>query len=171
MSHSLSPLGALHTALSLIPLVAGLYAFVRHHRIDPATGSGKVYLLGLAASVLSAFGVSSTGGLNPGHAFGIVILLIAFGGVLAPRLSWLGRFRPYLSTFALSFSFLLSLVPGTNETLTRVPFSHPLAPAPLAPVVLGTLLVWLVLFVIGFALQCRQIHARRRGTDRLQRAG
>lgn len=160
MTLSLSPLGALHTALSLIPLLAGLYGFVRHRAIDPATRAGRVYLLGLVVSVLSAFGVSSTGGLNPGHAFGIVILAIAFAGVLVPRLPWLGRSRPYLSTFALSFSFLLSLVPGTNETLTRVPFSHPLAQAPLAPVVLGTLLVWLGVFVIGFALQCRRIHAR-----------
>lgn len=159
MSHSLSPLGALHTALSLIPLVAGIYAFLRHRGIDPATRAGKVYLLGLLASVLSAFGVSSTGGLNPGHVFGIVILLIALAGVLVPRMPVFGRLRPYLATFALSFTFLLSLVPGTNETLMRVPLSHPLAQAPLAPVVLGTLLVWLLLFVIGFGLQCLRIRA------------
>lgn len=161
MSHSLSPLGAVHTALSLMPLVAGIYAFVRHGGIEPATRSGKLYLLGLLLSVVSAFGVSSTGGLNPGHAFGIVILLIASGGLLIPRLSWLGRLRPYLVTFAFSFTFLLSLVPGTNETLTRVPLSHPIAQVPMAPVVLGTLLVWLVVFVIGFGLQCWRIHQRK----------
>jgi len=148
MSHSLSALGVVHTALSLIPLLAGTYAFIRQGAIKPATRAGKIYLLGLALSV------ASTGGLNPGHAFGVVILLIALGGVLVPRVSLLGRLRPYLATFALSFTFLLSLVPGTNETLTRVPLSHPIAAAPMAPVVLGTLLVWLVLFVIGFGVQC-----------------
>jgi hypothetical protein len=154
MSHSLSALGVVHTALSLIPLLAGTYAFIRQGAIKPATRAGKIYLLGLALSVATSFGVSSTGGLNPGHAFGVVILLIALGGVLVPRVSLLGRLRPYLATFALSFTFLLSLVPGTNETLTRVPLSHPIAAAPMAPVVLGTLLVWLVLFVIGFGVQC-----------------
>ena len=48
----------------------------------------------------------------------MIVLLVAFGGVLAARLRWLGRAARYLSTFALSFSFLLSLVPGVNETLT-----------------------------------------------------
>jgi len=171
MSHSLSALGVVHTALSLIPLLAGIHAFVRHGAITPATRSGKVYLLGLVLSVITSFGVSSTGGLNPGHAFGIVILLIALGGILVPRISLLGRLRPYLATFALSFTFLLSLVPGTNETLTRVPLSHPIAPAPMAPVVLGTLLVWLVLFVIGFGVQCWRIHRRPVETGSGQPAG
>ncbi|MCF7751025.1 hypothetical protein KQ945_09735 [Bacillus subtilis subsp. subtilis] len=171
MSHSLSPLGVLHTALSLLPLAAGIYGFIRHRGIDPSTRSGKVYLWGLVLSVLSAFGVSSTGGLNPGHAFGVVILLIAAGGVLVPRLRFLGRLRPYLAAFALSFTFLLSLVPGTNETLTRLPVSHPLAQAPMAPVVLGTLLVWLLLFVVGFALQCWHIRSRSRTAPRLSTAG
>ena len=55
-------------------------------------------------------------------------------------------------------SVLLSLVPGTNETLTRLPPSHPLADAPLSPLVLQVLQVWLGLFVLGFAAQCWRIH-------------
>lgn len=98
--------------------------------------------------------VSSTGGLNPGHAFGVIVLLVAFGGVLAARLRWLGGAAPYVSTFALSFSFLLSLVPGVNETLTRLTAEHPIAAAPMAPVVLQTLLGLAVVFVMGFAAQC-----------------
>lgn len=160
MSHSLSPLGVVHTAISLIPIAAGLYGFIRYRAIDPATRAGKLYLLGLVLSVATSFTVSSTGGLNPGHAFGVVILLIAFGGMLAARLRFLGRVAPYLSTFALSFSFLLSLVPGVNETLTRLPVSHPIAAAPLAPVILHTLLGCLVLFVVGFAAQCWRIRGR-----------
>ncbi|RRU17175.1 hypothetical protein [Stenotrophomonas sp. 278] len=159
MTHPLSALGVLHTALSLIPLVAGAYGFVRHRAIDPATRSGKVYLSGLVLSVLSSLTVSSTGGLNLGHAFGVIVLLIAFGGVLATRLRWLGKLAPYLSTFALSFSFLLSLVPGTNETLTRLPISHPIAAAPMAPVVLHALLGCFVVFLVGFAAQCWRIRA------------
>jgi hypothetical protein len=160
MTHPISPLGVVHTVVSLVPIVAGIYSFARHRRIDPTTRSGVVYLAGLALSVITSFGVSSTGGLNPGHAFGIVILLLAFGGAFVTKLSFLGRLRPYLSVLGLSLSFLLSLVPGTNETLTRLPLSHPLADAPLAPVVLHTLLVWLGLFVVGFAAQCRQIYSR-----------
>ncbi|HEL2956974.1 TPA: hypothetical protein UL931_004213 [Stenotrophomonas maltophilia] len=160
MAHPLSLPGAIHTAISLVPILAGLYGFIRYRAIDPGTRSGRVYLIGLVLSVATSFTVSSTGGLNPGHAFGVIVLLVAFGGVLAARLSWLGRSARYLSTFALSFSFLLSLVPGVNETLTRLPVAHPLAAAPMAPVVLQTLLGCLGVFVIGFAGQCWRIHRR-----------
>jgi len=162
MAHPLSTLGAIHTAISLVPVLAGLYGFIRHRAIDPATRSGKVYLIGLVLSVATAFTISSTGGLNPGHAFCVIVLLVAFGGVLAGRLRFLGRLAPYLSTFALSLSFLLSLVPGTNETLTRLPVGHPIAGAPLAPVVLQVLLVCAVVFVVGFAAQCWRIRGRQR---------
>ena len=161
MPHPLSALGVIHTAVSLLPIVAGLYGFVRHRAIDPATRAGKLYLLGLVLSVATSFTVSSTGGLNPGHAFGVIVLLAAFGGVLAGRLQFLGRARPYLSTFALSFSFLLSLVPGVNETLTRIPVAHPIAAAPMAPVVLQTLLGCFVVFVLGFIAQCWRMRGRR----------
>ncbi|WP_445394545.1 hypothetical protein [Stenotrophomonas maltophilia] len=161
MPHPLSALGVIHTAVSLLPIVAGLYGFVRHRAIDPATRAGKLYLLGLVLSVATSFTVSSTGGLNPGHAFGVIVLLVAFGGVLAARQRFLGRAARYLSTFALSFSFLLSLVPGVNETLTRIPVAHPIAAAPMAPVVLQTLLGCFVVFVLGFIAQCWRMRGRR----------
>lgn len=161
MPHPLSALGVIHTAVSLLPIVAGLYGFVRHRAIDPAMRAGKLYLLGLVLSVATSFTVSSTGGLNPGHAFGVIVLLVAFGGVLAARLRFLGRAARYLSTFALSFSFLLSLVPGVNETLTRIPVAHPIAAAPMAPVVLQTLLGCFVVFVLGFIAQCWRMRGRR----------
>ncbi|HDS1220709.1 hypothetical protein ABE583_06010 [Stenotrophomonas sp. TWI143] len=161
MPHPLSALGVIHTAVSLLPIVAGLYGLVRHRAIDPATRAGKLYLLGLVLSVATSFTVSSTGGLNPGHAFGVIVLLVAFGGVLAARLRFLGRAARYLSTFALSFSFLLSLVPGVNETLTRIPVAHPIAAAPMAPVVLQTLLGCFVVFVLGFIAQCWRMRGRR----------
>ncbi|HDS1140294.1 TPA: hypothetical protein QDZ75_004379 [Stenotrophomonas maltophilia] len=160
MTHPLTLLGAIHTAISLVPILAGLHGFIRHRGIDPAARSGKIYLIGLVLSVATSFTVSSTGGLNPGHAFGVIVLLVAFGGVVVARLRFLGRLAAYLSTFALSFSFLLSLVPGVNETLTRLPVAHPLAAAPMAPVVLQTLLGCLAVFVVGFAGQCWRIHRR-----------
>lgn len=162
MTHPISPLGAVHTVISLVPIIAGIYSFARYRKIDTTTRSGKIYLIGLVLSVITSFGVSSTGGLNPGHAFGVVILLVAFGGIFATKLTFLGGLRPYLSVFGLSFSFLLSLVPGTNETLTRVPLSHPLADAPLSPLVLHTLLVGFGLFLVGFTAQCWVIYSRNR---------
>lgn len=167
MTHPISSLGAFHTAISLVPVIAGLYSFAHYLKIDTATRAGKVYLAGLVLAVITSFTVSSTGGLNPGHVFGILILLVAFGGVFVQRLTFLGRARPYLSVFGLSFSFFLSLVPAVNETLTRLPSSHPLAEGPASPAVLSTLLVLLGVFVLGFAAQCWRIHARNSAVTRV----
>ncbi len=164
MPHPLSTLGIAHTAISLVPLVAGLYAFARFRAIEPGTRAGRIYLGGLVLSVLTAFGLSSTGGFNPGHALGILALLAVAGALAAPRLAFLGRARPYLATLGLSFSFFLLLVPGINETLSRLPPSHPLANGPDSPLVKGVLLGWLVLFAAGYALQALALRSRRDAT-------
>jgi len=161
MPHSLSTLGVVHTAISLVPLVAGIVAFARFGAIDPATRVGRVYLGGLVLSVLTSFGLSSTGGFNPGHALGILALLAVGGALLAPRLAFLGRAAPYLATLGLSFSFFLLLVPGTNETLSRLPPSHPLANGPDSTLVKSALAAWLVLFAMGYARQALALRARR----------
>ena len=163
MPHPLSPLGVAHTLISLAPLVTGLYAFVRFHRIEPSAPSGTLYLAGLTLAVFTSFGLSSTAGVNPGHILGVLALLAAFGGaLLVPRLPFLGRLGAHLQTFGLSFSFFLLLVPGINETLTRLPAIRPLATGPEDPLVRLSLLVWLALFVLGFTLQVLERRAASR---------
>jgi hypothetical protein len=161
MPNPISSLGAIHTVLSLVPVFAGIVSLARYRKIDPLAAAGKLYLAGLLVSVLTSFGLSSTGGFNPGHALGILSLLAASGGLLIPRLSFLGSARPYLSAFGLSFSFFLLMVPGISETLRRLPAAHPLADSPQSPVVLGALLAWLVTFIVGFVLQVWLIRSRR----------
>lgn len=162
MPHPLSPLGIAHTAISLLPVVAGLYSFIRYQAIDTSKRSGQVYLAGLSVSVFTAFGLSSSGGFNPGHALGILALLAAFGSLLVTRLSFLGRLRPYLATFGLSFSFFLTMIPGTVETLTRLPAAQPFASGPESPVVRAVLLTWVTSLLVGFALQARALRLRHR---------
>lgn len=162
MPSPFTAIGAIHTVVSLVPVIAGIYSFVRHRKIDTTTRAGKTYVIGTALAVITAFGVSSTGHLNAGHAFGVVVLLVIAAAILVNKLTFLGRLRPYLSTLGLSFSFFMSLVPATNETLTRLPVSHPLASAPLNPLVQHVLLVWFVMFVLGFVAQCWHIRVRNK---------
>ncbi len=162
MPHPLSSLGIVHTAISLVPLGAGLYRLARFGSIEPGSRSGRIYLIGMVLSVLTAFGLSSTGRFNAGHALGILALLAMFGAWWVPKLPFLGRARAYLATLGWSFSFFLLLVPGINETLSRLPPSRPLANGPESPLVRGTLLAWLVVFVLGYAWQAWTLHARRR---------
>lgn len=162
MPHPLSSLGIAHTAISLLPLGAGLYGLARFGTIEPGTRSGRIYLAGMLLSVLTAFGLSSTGTFNAGHALGVLALLAMLGAWWVPRLAFLGRARAYLATLGWSFSFFLLLVPGINETLTRLPPSRPLAAGPDSPLVQGALLTWLLVFVVGYAWQARTLYLRQR---------
>jgi hypothetical protein len=160
MTRPLSSLGIIHTVISLLPLGAALYSFFRFRGIETETRSGRIYLAGLALSVITSFGLSSTGGLNPGHVLGILALIAAFSAPLVSRMQFLGWTRPYLSAFGLSFSFFLLLVPGIAETVTRLPAGQPFASGPQDPVVGRLLLSWLVIFIIGFALQAWALRAK-----------
>lgn len=161
MAHPMSAFGLFHTVLSLAPIAAGAWAFLSHGRIDPATGAGKAYWIGMLASILTAFGLSSTGGFNPGHALGILALLAMLAGTLAPRLRWLGAGAAYIQIIAMSFSFMLLLVPGTNETLSRLPAGHPIASGPDSPVVQAALGGVFVLFLLGTSYQLWRLRASR----------
>ncbi|MDR7335649.1 hypothetical protein [Roseateles asaccharophilus] len=158
----LSTLGIAHTLISLLPVVAGVVSFARNGRIDISNRWGQAYLAGLVLSVFTAFGLSSTGGINPGHVLGVLALLAVSAAWLLPRLPLPKSITPHLQAFGLSFSFFLLLVPGINETLTRLPAASPLASGPEDPVVRTALLAWLVLFIVGFTLQSLRIRAAQR---------
>jgi hypothetical protein len=158
MANPISALGAVHTVLSLIPVAAGLTAFVRYGRIDPASRVGKIYLGGMVASIFTSFGLSSTGHFNAGHALGILALVVMLVGTFAPRIAILGRAAAYVQTLAMSFSFFLLLVPGTNETLTRLPVGHPIGAGPDSPPVQAALVGLLILFLIGTTYQLLKLY-------------
>ncbi|WZB77185.1 hypothetical protein WJ972_12850 [Achromobacter insuavis] len=161
MPHPISPLGAAHTLISLVPAFAGLYSFVRYRGIDSATPVGKVYLGGLLVAVLTSFGLSSTGGFNPGHALGILALLSVGGAVPVAPVAAIGG-AVHLSQLGFAFSFFLMWVPGIAETLTRLPVSHPLADGPQSPLVRGALATWFAVFVLGAITQQWWIRSERR---------
>lgn len=162
MPNPLSTLGAIHTIISVLPIGAAVYCFSRYGGIQPQTKAGRVYIATLVLSVLTSFGLSSTGHFNAGHALGIVALLVAAGSALIPRLSFLGRARPYLATLGWSFTVFLLLIPGINETLSRLPVDHPIGNGPDSPPVQTALLAWVVIFVVTCGLQTLALRRRSR---------
>jgi hypothetical protein len=160
MANPLSTLGIVHTALSLVPVLAGLYAFARHGRIPPHGALGNSYWYGMLGSVLTSFGLSSTGGFNSGHAIGILAVAVILLARQAMRLQRLGNGRAYLETACMSFSFLLLMIPGLNESLSRLPPSAPIGNGPDSPEVKLAILAALLLFLVGLGYQClRARHA------------
>lgn len=155
----LTPLGVVHTAISLVALAAGIAALVRDRAILPRSGLGRTYVWATVLTCLTGFPIFQHGGFGPPHALGIITLLVLGLAALADRELLFGRLSRYVSTVAYSATFFFHLIPGATETFTRLPAGAPLFSGPDDPALQKVVGVFFVLFVIGATLQVRRLRA------------
>jgi uncharacterized membrane protein len=153
----LTPLGVIHTVISLVAVVAGFVALVRDGRISSGIGLGKLYVITTALTCLTGFGIFQHGGFNKAHALGIITLVVLAGAWAAGRYAVFGRASRYVETVGYSATFLFHMIPAITETTTRLPLGKPLLPGPDAPALQTASAVLLVLFLLGAALQVRAL--------------
>lgn len=152
----LSVLGIFHTVIGVVAIIAAVVAFIKRGRIALDRPAGKIYFYFTLITSLTALGLSSVKGLNPGHILAVfVVVLIGVAYFLYAKKPGNNRLR-YIETFFLSFSFFLSMIPTVSETFRRIPVGHPLANSPQDPIIGKTILGLLVLFVVGVVLQVRR---------------
>ncbi|WP_275545088.1 MULTISPECIES: hypothetical protein [unclassified Pseudomonas] len=161
MATSLSALGIIHTTLSLLPVIAGAYAFRQYGRIIPDVASGRCYQFGLFASVVTSFGLSSTGGFTTGHALGLIALAAIAVGRSAQHMWRLGKAREYLQVSAMSLSYLVLMIPGLNESLSRLPVGNPIGNGPESPQVKVAVLIAVLIFLIGLSYQLLRLRGQQ----------
>jgi uncharacterized membrane protein len=153
MPPAITPFGALHTVISLLPAAIGVYAFVQNGKIDPATRAGKLYLVTMLLGSVTGLMIFHHGGFGPGHVLSILTILLVLTGVGARRVGWFGASAPYVETISLSLSFFLLCFFLTTEGLTRLPPEHPYAPSQEAVELLPVRLVLLVGLLVGVGYQ------------------
>jgi phosphatidylglycerophosphate synthase len=158
----LSVLGIIHTAISILALLAAFYALYRSGRLDPATGPGRWYIWLTVITCLTSLPIMKTGHLTPGHYVAVVILVLLPLGVYVRSLRIFGKLADYVQIFFLSTTLFLSLIPAINETLTRLPISHPIASGPNDPIVQNGLLALVVLYLVGVIYQLIKLKSRRK---------
>ena len=155
----LTPLGSIHTLISLIAVAAGVIAFVRDKGINPGNTLGKVYIYGTALTALTGLGVFAHGGFGKPHALSIITLLTLAVAWAADRGSFGAKAR-YVSTLCYSATFLFHMIPAITETSTRLPLGAPLLNSPEAPELQAATGLLLLLYIIGATLQVRRLRAR-----------
>lgn len=157
----LTPLGTVHTAISLVAVGSGLVALVRDRAITGKNVVGKVYVATTALTCLTGFGIFQHGGFGPPHVLGIITLVVLGVAALAGATGLFGRAAPYVETISYSATFLFHMIPAITETSTRLPAGAPLLASQDAPELQAATAVLFVVFLIGAALQARRIHAAR----------
>lgn len=152
----LSNLGIFHTVIGVIAIMAALVSIIQNTKIDLGKLSGKIYFYCTLVASLTALGLSSVKGLNPGHILALLIVILVAAAFFLHRKRPGNNRSRFVENFFLSFSFFLSLLPTVNETFTRVPVGHPLANGPQDPLIAKTLLSLFLLFVLGSIFQFRK---------------
>ncbi|PJJ66420.1 hypothetical protein [Chryseobacterium geocarposphaerae] len=152
----LSNLGIFHTVIGIIAIISAIISLIKSGKINLDTLAGKIYFYFTLISSLTALGLSSVKGVNPGHILALlIVMLISVAYILYVRKKGNNGYR-LIENFFLSFSFFLSLIPTVNETFSRVPVGNPIASGPKDPIIGTTILFIFVLFIIGSILQFRK---------------
>jgi len=164
MPNHLSILGIIHTAISIIAVLAAFYALFRDGKIDPANSRGRSYIWLTAITCLTALPIMKTGHLTAGHYVAVVVLVLLPIGVYAGRI--FGKASAYAQVIIMSTTLFLSLIPSIVETLTRVPLSKPLAADPNAPIIQNGLMGLLIMYVAGVIYQLVKVSAKRKSAKK-----
>jgi hypothetical protein len=153
----LTPLGAIHTAISLVALASGVLALLRHLEISPLTWLGRLYVWTTVLTCLTGFGIFQHGGFGKPHVLGVVTLLVLALAGLATRRRIFGKASPYVATIGYSATLFFHMIPGLTETFTRLPLGAPLLSGPEDPALLKAVGACFVLFIAGATLQVRRL--------------
>ncbi len=157
----LTQLGIVHTAISLVAVVAGAIALIRDKRISSRNLVGRIYIVTTMFTCLTGFGIFQHGGFGKPHALGIITLVVLGIAWLAGKTNMFGRLSAYVETVGYLATFLFHMIPGITETTTRVPLGAPLLPNADAPQLQVASGVLFLLFLIGATLQVRALRAGR----------
>lgn len=146
----LSPLGLVHTLLSLVALGALPLAVVREGWLGSTRPIGRFSLGATALTALTALALFRHGGPGPGHALAVLTLVAVVAAfVLGRRGARVGE------AVAAGLTVLFHLIPGVTEVLVRVPSSQPFASSPEDPSLRPVYAVVLALTGVILALQVR----------------
>ena len=167
----LTPLGTIHTAISLVALVAGAIALVRDKEIIARSTLGKTYIWATVLTCLTGFGIFQHGGFGKPHALGILTLVALAAGAAAGRGAFFGQASRYVEAAAFSASFLFHWIPAFTETLTRLPLDAPLLPNADAPELKAITAVLGVLYLVGVTLQIKRLRGGKPVSPAPVRAG
>ena len=148
----LTPLGIVHTAISLIAVAAGIIALVRYRAISLGNLVGQVYVITTILTCVTGFGIFKDGRFGIAHVLGVVTLAVLALAAVAGKTRRFGRASPYVETVSYSATLFFHMIPAFTETATRFPIDAPLAANDQAPGLQAAIGACFVVFLFGAAL-------------------
>ena len=166
----LSILGIIHTAISILAILAGFVALYRSGKISPSITAGKWYIWLTIITCITGFPIMKLGHPTAGHFLGIIILVMLPIAIYAKQLRIFGKLAEYVQVILISTTFFFSFIPATVETLTRLPISGPIATGPNDPLIQKCLMVIAIIYLIGVIYQIVKLRASHKTPPTLNSA-
>lgn len=156
---NISTFGAVHTAVGMTAVIAGLAVLARDREVRLDNPLGFFYVVATLITAVTGLGIFRHGGFGPPHALSILTILALGGGTLAATTGVFGRAARYVQAVCFSTSVLFHFIPGFTETLVRLPVGAPFAKSPEDPVLLPIFGALFAICGIGLAFQLRWLRA------------
>lgn len=155
----LTPLGLLHTAVSLIAVALGVISLIRCGEISSRNVLGKSYMLTTIVTCVTALGIFQHGGFGKAHALALLTIFVLGVSFCAERYRPFGKASRYVCVIGYSATMLFHLIPAATEAATRLPLGNPLLTSADDPALKTASGMLALLFLIGAAWQARRIRA------------
>jgi hypothetical protein len=151
-------LGWIHTGIAIIALISGFYTLAVYRVITPQQKTGVVYLVCTFIAAATALMIYKHGGFGAAHGLAVLTLVGLAGGLLVMKIPFFGNAAKYLQAFAFSSTLLFHMIPAITDGLLRLPVGNPVLTDPHHPLLRTIYLAFLLLFLVGYALQVLWIH-------------
>jgi uncharacterized membrane protein len=157
----ITPLGWFHTIIAIIALISGFYTLAVYKVIKPEQKTGRLYLVCTLIAAATALMIYKHGGFGPGHALAVLTLLALVSGFIVTKISAFAKKADYLEAFFFSGTLLFHMIPAITDGLLRLPVIDPVLTNPSDPLLKKFYLAFLVVFLVGYALQVRWLKKQK----------
>lgn len=158
----ITALGWFHTAIAIIALLAGFYTVVRFKIVRTDTRSGQIYLVCTLIAAVTALMIYNQGGFGPAHVLALLTLAALAGGLLVTRIPLFAPVAAYLQALCFSGTVLFHMIPAITDGLRRLPVGDPVVDRFDDPLLKQFYLLFVALFVVGYAAQVIWLRKTRR---------
>lgn len=149
------PIGWFHTGIAIVAIICGIISFKKHTVLAVSQTTGKIYFVGTLLAAGTALMIYQRGTFGPAHILAVLTLVALFGALLTEKTNLFGKFSPYLQAMGYSATFLFHMIPAITDGLMRLPIGDPIVTEFTDPLLQGFHLGFLLLYVVGLALQWR----------------
>ena len=156
------PLGWFHTAVGAAAILSGVYTLWVYKEITPQTRPGQIYLATTLVTAVTALGIYQHGVFGPGHVLAVMTLGALGVGTAAAMTKLFGGLSRYLQALSYTATLLFHSIPAVTDGLLRLPAGNPVISSIDDPILRGTYLALLSIFLVGITLQIRWIRRQQR---------